>query len=77
MPTSPSVLVFGRDFQLVHTRSLILQRAGYTVWTASTLDEIKELLPHPAMDVMVLCHSLSTEEMGESVRAGYAFTIHY
>jgi DNA-binding NtrC family response regulator len=67
MPTTHSVLVFGRDFQLVHTRSLILQRAGYTVWTASTLDEIKGLLPHPAMDVMVLCHTLSTEECDKAL----------
>jgi len=67
MPTSPSVLVFGRDYQLVHTRSLILQRAGYNVCTASTLDEITGLLPQPAIDVMLLCHSLSTEECNKAL----------
>ena len=67
MSAPASVLVFGRDHQLVHTRCLILQRAGYRVWTASSLDEINGLLPQPAMDVMLLCHTLSTEECNKAL----------
>ncbi len=67
MPTPASVLVFGRDFQLVHTRSLILEKAGFHVRTASSLPEISQLLSEPTMDVMLLCHSLSTEECDEAL----------
>ena len=62
MPTAASVLVFGRDYQLVHTRSLILEKAGFHVRTASSLPDIQQLHSEPGVDVMVLCHSLSTQE---------------
>ena len=67
MPTTHSVLVFGRDFQLVHTRSLILEKAGFRVRTASSLPDIHQLLSEPTMDVMLLCHSLSTQECDEAI----------
>jgi DNA-binding NtrC family response regulator len=67
MPTAASVLVFGRDYQLVHTRGLILEKAGFRVRTASSLPDIQQLLSEPAMDVMLLCHSLSTQECNEAL----------
>jgi DNA-binding NtrC family response regulator len=67
MSATASVLVFGRDYQLIHTRGLILERAGYRVWTASSLAEVKGLLSKPRMDVMLLCHSLSTEECNKAL----------
>jgi DNA-binding NtrC family response regulator len=67
MPTPASVLVFGRDRQLVHTRGLILEKAGFRVRTASSLPDIHQLLSEPTMDVMLLCHSLSTEECDEAL----------
>jgi CheY-like chemotaxis protein len=62
MPPPASVLVFGRDDQLIHTRSLILEKAGFRVRTASSLPDLHQLLAEPAMDVLLLCHSLSTAE---------------
>jgi DNA-binding NtrC family response regulator len=67
MPTPASVLVFGRDYQLVHTRGMILEKAGFRVRTASSLPDIQQLLSEPAMDVMLLCHSLSTQECTEAL----------
>ncbi len=67
MPTPASVLVFGRDYQLVHTRSLILERAGFHVHTASSLPDIQQLHSEPSMDVMLLCHSLSRQECDEAL----------
>ncbi len=67
MPTPASVLVFGRDYQLVHTRSLILEKAGFRVRTASSLPEIQQLLSEPTMDLMLLCHSLSPQECNEAL----------
>jgi DNA-binding response OmpR family regulator len=67
MPRPSSVLVFGRDYQLVHTRSLILQKAGFHVRTAASLPDI-QLLPHePPIDIMLLCHSLSTQDCDEAL----------
>ena len=67
MPVSASVLVFGRDYQLVHTRGLILEKAGFRVRTASSLPDIHQLLSEPTMDVMLLCHSLSIQECDEAL----------
>jgi len=67
MPTSASVLVFGRDHQLVHTRCLILEKAGFHVRTAASLPDIQQLPPEPHMDVMVLCHSLSPQDCDEAL----------
>jgi DNA-binding NtrC family response regulator len=67
MPTPASVLVFGRDYQLVHTRSLILEKAGFRVRTAASLPDLHQLLAEPTMDVMLLCHSLSTEECDQAL----------
>ncbi len=67
MLTPASVLVFGRDYQLVHTRGLILEKAGFQVRTASSLPDIQQLLSEPYMDVMLLCHSLSSQECDEAL----------
>jgi len=67
MPTPASVLVFGRDFQLVYTRSLILQKAGLQVHTATSLPDIQQLLSEPTIDVMLLCHSLSSHDCTEAL----------
>jgi len=66
MPTPASVLVFGRDHQLVHTRSLILEKAGFHVRTATSLPDIQQL-SEPTVHVMVLCHSLSKQECDEAL----------
>jgi len=47
MLTPASALVFGRDYQLVHTRGLILEKAGFHVRTASSLPDIQQLLSDP------------------------------
>jgi DNA-binding response OmpR family regulator len=62
MPTSASVLVFGRDHQLVHTRGLILEKAGFHVSTAASLPDIRQLPSEPHIDVMLLCHTLSGDD---------------
>jgi DNA-binding NtrC family response regulator len=66
MPTPASVLVFGRDYRLAHTRSLILEKAGFRVRTASSVPDLQQLLSEPSMDVMVLCHSLTTQDCADA-----------
>ena len=67
MPIPASVLVFGRDHQLVHTRTLILEKAGFHVHTAASLPDIRQLPSQPAIDVMVLCHSLSPQDCDKAL----------
>ncbi len=67
MPTSASVLVFGQDYQLLHTRCLILEKAGFHVRTASSVPDIQQLPPDPRVDVMVLCHSLSIPDCADAL----------
>jgi DNA-binding response OmpR family regulator len=67
MPDPASVLVFGRDDQLVHTRCLILEKAGFRVRTAASLPDLRQLLAEPSMDVMLLCHTLSPQECDEAL----------
>lgn len=66
MPTPASVLVFGRDLQLVQARSLILEKAGFHVRTAFSLPDIQQL-SEPSMDVLLLCHSLSILECADAL----------
>jgi DNA-binding NtrC family response regulator len=67
MPVPASVLVFGRDSQLVHTRGLILEKAGFRVRTAASLPDIQQMPSEPNMDIMLLCHSLSTQDCDEAL----------
>jgi DNA-binding NtrC family response regulator len=67
MPAPAAVLVFGRDHQLVHTRRLILQKAGFHVHTAASLADIQLLPPQPTIDVMLLCHSLSSQDCDDAL----------
>ena len=66
MPTPASVLVFGRDLQLVQARSLTLEKAGFHVRTAFSLPDIQQL-SEPFMDIIVLCHSLSIQECADAL----------
>jgi DNA-binding response OmpR family regulator len=59
--------VFGRDDQLVHTRSLILEKAGFRVRIAYSIRDLQQLLSDRSMDVMVLCHSLAPKECDQAL----------
>lgn len=66
MPTPASVLVFSRDPQLLHTRSLILQNVGCTVYPASSLADVHRWLSEPHLDVLLLCHTLTAEDCDQA-----------
>ena len=57
-----TILVYGNDEILVLTRSLILGRAGYEVFTAQTFNNAKLVLMNHQIDLCILCHSLKAEE---------------
>jgi DNA-binding response OmpR family regulator len=57
-----TILVYGNEPVLVTTRGLILERAGYEVFTAETLaNAVLAMMNHP-IDLCILCQSLTGEE---------------
>ena len=58
--TSPSILVFGSAPDLLNTRRLVLQHAGFDVTVSLSLDRTTELLVSRPFDLFILCHSLSS-----------------
>jgi hypothetical protein len=67
MVSSVSILLYGRDSSLLNTRELILQRAGYRVFTATDLSEIDSVLQGESVDLLILCHSLTLEQCGRAL----------
>jgi hypothetical protein len=57
-----TILVYGNDEILVMTRSLILGKAGYEVFTAQTYRNAMLVLMNHRIDLCVLCRSLREEE---------------
>jgi len=56
------ILVYGRSALLLETRRWVLERAGMKVKTATRLSEVEEMLVGEAIDLFILCHTLSPEE---------------
>ena len=61
---TPSALILnvGRDAELLYTRGLLLQSAGYAVEPAGTATEAFSLFRAADFDLVLLCHSLGEAE---------------
>jgi hypothetical protein len=57
-----TILVYGNEEMLVTTRGLILEKAGYGVFTAHEFGNAMLVLMNHQIDVCVLCQSLTDEE---------------
>ena len=60
--SQPSILVYGRDARLLETRRWVLEQETSRVWTAVTLSQFDLLESDDPIDLLILCHSLSTED---------------
>ena len=59
MPTRKSILTISRDPGLQHTRTLVLERAGYRVVAAENdKDALSSISSDPHFDLVLLCHSV-------------------
>ena len=56
------VVVYGNDPLLLLTRRLLLERAGFTVFTTSHFEEEIELMATQEPQLLILCQSLHAEE---------------
>jgi DNA-binding response OmpR family regulator len=60
--THGTILVYGNEPVLVTTRGLVLEKAGYQVFTAQAFGNAMLVLMHHQIDACVLCQSLTDEE---------------
>ena len=67
MSSQTSILIYGRDRQLLETRQWVLEGAGYRVSKATELAGLAQLVPVEQIDLLILCHTLSQEECGRAL----------
>ena len=65
--SQPSILVYGRDPRLLETRRWVLEKDGARVWTATRLAQFDLVDSDESLAILILCHSLSTEECGPAI----------
>jgi DNA-binding response OmpR family regulator len=58
-----TILVYGNEELLVTTRHLILEKAGYEVFSATQFADAMLVLMNQQIDVLLLCQSLNDEEL--------------
>src|SRR5690348_5140819 len=62
------MLLFGSDACLLESRRLLLEHAGYKVFSTLQLLELDQILSDTPIDLLILCHSLDKKKR-ESVDA--------
>jgi DNA-binding NtrC family response regulator len=67
MSISPTILVYGKDENLLKTRALVLETAGHRVQRAATPQRLRLLLQNDPIGVLILCHTLSEAECLEAL----------
>jgi DNA-binding NtrC family response regulator len=67
-----TILVYGNDEMLVTTRQLILGKAGYEVFSATNFASALTVLVNEAVNVLLLCQSLTEEERRGILETGRA-----
>jgi hypothetical protein len=66
LPEKPRVLCISRDSHLMRTRQLVLA-TQYEVVSVDSIEGIEALPTDQDFDLIVLCHSLSSEECDQCV----------
>ena len=67
-----TILIYGSDEMLVVTRQLILETAGYEVFSATKFDSALVALVNERINVLLLCHSLYEVERRSILEAARA-----
>ena len=69
---SGTILVYGNESMLVTTRGLILEEAGFEVYTTTGFAGAMLTLMTQPLDVLLLCESLSDEERRGILETAFA-----
>ncbi|HZU43688.1 MAG TPA: hypothetical protein VE994_13505 [Terriglobales bacterium] len=64
---APRILSIGTDSDLLCTRNMVLQRAGYVVAGATDLPFAIELLRRVWFDLVILCHAIPRAKREQAV----------
>ena len=64
----PLVLLCGNNEDLVNTRGLVIESAGYKVGVLVGLENLRHYQPRVQIPLTVLCHSFSKEEQDLAIR---------
>ena len=72
MSLPPSILCYGHDPVLVRTRQQIFERAGLASKTAQSRQELERLFKSFAVDLLVICHTVSTGECEEAKQIAHS-----
>jgi hypothetical protein len=67
MSSQISILMYGRDAQLLDTRRWVLEQAGYWVSQTTELSSLVRLVPLEHVNLLILCHTLSMEDCGRAL----------
>jgi CspA family cold shock protein len=59
MLPAPSVVLFGRDAQLLQTRGWLLASTGSRTMLVATLPDLAQVMLSQTCDLLILCHSLT------------------
>ena len=70
---SPScILLYGRVPLLLDTRLMVLETGDLRVLTATDIDEVERIITTCDIDLVIFCHTLSTQERKVALAAVHA-----
>ena len=70
---SPScILLYGRVPLLLHTRLMVSETGDLRVLNATDIDEVERLITTCDVDLVIFCHTLSTQERKVALAAVHA-----
>ena len=68
-----SILLYGRDPQLLETRRLVLEKSGHRVWATMDINQVDRVTELKAIDLLVFCHSLSSKQCDEALALAHGW----
>jgi DNA-binding response OmpR family regulator len=57
-----SILVYGNDPLLLTTRRLVLEKAGFRVFTSMKYEDTMQMMLNQQLDLLILCQTLNVDE---------------
>ena len=72
MASRSCILLYGRVPLLLDTRLMVLETGDLRVLTATDIDEVERLITTCDVDLVIFCHTLSTQERKVALAAVHA-----
>ena len=72
MASRSCILLYGRVPLLLDTRLMVLETGDLRVLTATDIDEVERLITTCDIDLVIFCHTLSTQERKVALAAIHA-----